>query len=179
MAALGTIITLICSRNGLHAVSTLTALVLLIESAWEGNRYDDILECLRLLGDRMEDEVLEEMPNFFVEWLVPGWLSIADHGPFNLEHLQDLLRGSGQNVRQYVKTCGLTIPQALGLEIYQPTIQYQESLELAIACGWDPNNQPDGSWPLGMALEVLSKQQVAPARQEWLSPSWGTVALLI
>ncbi len=58
--------------------------------------HDLMLECLRLPGDRAEDDVLEEMVNLFVLWSLD---LDSDGTTWKLERLPRLLRDSGQNVR--------------------------------------------------------------------------------
>ncbi len=177
MSIPGTMITLICISDGSHAIQILITQVLLFSSQTP-DAYDATLECLRLLGDQLEDDVLEEMRNVFVNVL----LSCAfdnEFRSFNFEYLPRLLRDSGQKVRRFVENNVSALPETVEFFIYEPIRQCQELLKLRIACGWDPNLQPDGSWPLGMALLVLSMHKEEGVRQNSISPLWGNVALLI
>ncbi len=71
------------------------------------------------------------------------------------------------------------MPQIVQLGCYAPTRHRQELLSLSIACGGDPNLQPDGSWPLGMAIVGIHLHREDPDKKDSIFPSWGTVATLI
>ncbi|KAI9884226.1 MAG: hypothetical protein M1823_003975 [Watsoniomyces obsoletus] len=78
--------------NGWNPMGVLILRTLLV-TIREFEPYDLTWECLRLLGDRVEDDVQEETVNVFVCWSLS---QDTDVGPPELERLPRLLRDCGQ-----------------------------------------------------------------------------------